>query len=95
MEKTSGFWERLAARAELDTEPVPAQPIIEIGGDTRVLVENHRGVQAYCPEEIRIGLRFGQVRICGHNMVLTRMSREQLLIRGKIDTVSLLRRDTP
>ena len=91
MEKISGFWERLAARAELDTEPVPAQPIIEIGGDTRVLV----GVQAYCPEEILIGLRFGQVRICGHNMVLTRMSREQLLIRGKIDTVSLLRRDTP
>lgn len=42
MEKTSGFWERLAARAELDTEPIPAQPIIEIGGDTRVLVENHR-----------------------------------------------------
>lgn len=58
-------------------------------------MENHRGVQAYCPEEICIGLKFGQVRICGHNMVLTRMSREQLLIRGKIDTVSLLRRDTP
>ena len=63
-------------------------------GNRSLLVENHRGVQAYCPEEILIGLKFGQVRICGHNMVLTRMSREQLLIRGKIDTVSLLRRDS-
>lgn len=95
MEKTSGFWERLAARAELDTEPMPAQPIIEIGGDSRVLVENHCGVRAYCPEEILIGLKFGQVRVCGAKMVLTRMSREQLLIRGRIDSVSLLRRDAP
>ena len=95
MEKISGFWERLAAMAELDTEPIPAQPIIEIGGDTRVLVENHRGVQAYGPEESLMGVKVGRVRICGHNMVLTRMSREQLLIRGKIDTVSLLRGDTP
>lgn len=93
MEKTSGFWERLASRAELDTEPMPAQPIIEIGGDSRVLVENHCGVQAYCPEEILIGLKFGQVRVCGAKMVLTRMSREQLLIRGKIDAVTLIRRD--
>ena len=93
MEKTSGFWERLASRAELETEPMPAQPIIEIGGDSRVLVENHCGVQAYCPEEILIGLKFGQVRVCGSRMVLTRMSREQLLIRGKIDAVALIRRD--
>jgi len=93
VEKSSGFWERLAARAELDTEPMPAQPIIEIGGDSRVLVENHCGVQAYCPGEIIIGLKFGQVRVCGKNLVLTRMSREQLLIRGKIDTVALIRRD--
>lgn len=95
MEKPNRFWERLAFQTELDTEPLPAQPIIEIGGDSRVFVENHRGVQAYSSERVIVGLKFGRICVCGRGLVLTRMSREQLLIQGKIDSVTLLRRDDP
>ena len=85
--------ELLADRAELETEPMPAQPIVEIAGDQRVLVENHRGVIAYSAERILINVAFGTVCICGSGLRLIRMTKAQLVIRGRIDAVSLLRRD--
>lgn len=95
MEKAYRFLERLADRAELETEPLPMQPIVEIAGDRRVLVENHGGVRAYSNEKILINVRFGVVCICGCGLELIRMTKEQLIIRGRIDSVSLQRRNLP
>lgn len=93
MGKAYRFLEMLADRAELETEPMPAQPIIEVAGDRRVLVENHGGVRAYSSERILINVRFGMVCVCGCGLELIRMTKEQLVIRGRIDSVSLQRRN--
>lgn len=93
--KAYHFLERLADHAQLETEPLPAQPIVEIAGECRVLVENHRGVRAYSSQKILIGVNFGQVCVCGCNLKLTRMTKEQLVIRGQIESVSLDRRKGP
>lgn len=93
MGKVYRIMELLADRAELETEPMPAQSIIELAGDQRVLVENHRGVSAYSSERILINVGFGTVCICGCGLRLIRMTKEQLVIRGRIDTVSLQRRN--
>lgn len=85
--------ELLADSTELETEPMPAQPIIEIAGEQRMLVENHRGVSAYSSERIMINVGFGAVCVCGCGLRLFRMTKEQLVIRGRIDTVSLQRRN--
>ena len=63
MGKMYRIMEFLADRAELETEPMPAQPIVEIAGDHRVLVENHRGVSAYSAERILINVSFGTVHL--------------------------------
>lgn len=93
MGKAYRIMELLADRAELETEPMPAQPIIEVAGDRRLLVENHRGVSAYSTEKILINVRFGTVCVCGCGLGLIRMTKEQLVIRGRIDSISLLRRN--
>ena len=67
-------------------------PIIEVEGDQRVLVENHRGISAYSTERILINVNFGTVCVCGCGLRLIRMTKEQLVIRGRIDAVSLQRR---
>lgn len=93
MGKAYRFLESLADRAELETEPMPAQPIIEVAGDSRVLVENHGGVRAYSSERILVNVRFGMVCVCGCGLQLMRMTKDQLVIRGRIDSVSLQRRN--
>ena len=67
-------------------------PIIEISGDSRVFVEKHRGIQQYDPNRICISVSYGQISVTGSGMELCRMSKEQLVIRGKIESVAIIRR---
>ena len=91
--KGHSFLERLAEEAELSMESLPQQPIIELAGDRRVLIENHCGVKAYSREKILVRVQYGYVCVCGCGLELRRMTREQLVIRGKIDGITLHRRD--
>ena len=86
------FLERLAENADLTMEPLPGQPIVEIAGDRRVLIENHFGVKAYGRERIMVKVKYGFVCVCGCGLELLRMTREQLVIKGRIDSVTLQRR---
>ena len=92
MGRSHVFWERLADEAELTGSAIPGQPIVEIAGEHRVLIENHYGVSQYSKEKIGIKVKFGLVCVCGCGLELVRMTREQLVIAGKIDSVNLMRR---
>ena len=80
--------QRLADGADLSAEPLPGQPIVEIAGDRRVLIENHFGVKEYSREKIGVKVKYG----LGCNLELIRMTKEQLIISGRIDAVTLIRR---
>lgn len=82
------LWERL----DLPGEPVPGQPLVEVSGDCRVLIEGHRGVREYSRERIGVRVNYGLVQVCGSALELRCMTREQLVICGRIDCVQLLRR---
>lgn len=86
------FLERLAEDSDLMLEPIPGQTIVELAGDSRVLIENHKGVKAYGRERIVVQVRYGLLIVCGCGLELQHMSREQLVIRGRIDGVNLQRR---
>lgn len=95
MGKGRNFWEQMVEHAALEPESVPGQPIIEIAGDRRVLIENHRGVAAYGRERILVNVKYGTVCICGCNLELVHMTKEQLVITGRIDSMALQRRRCP
>ena len=92
MGKGRNIFEHMIEKTALDPESVPGQPIVEIVGEHRVLIENHQGVAAYGSERILVNVRFGSVSICGCNLEMMHMSRAQLVITGRIDSVGLLRR---
>lgn len=87
----NGFVQRLVTSTELEGEPLPGMPIIEIAGDNRVLIENHTSISEYGENRIRVQVKFGQVMIEGSSLVLSKMTKEQLAISGCIDSVHLLR----
>jgi len=68
------------------------QPIVEIAGQSRVLIENHQGVLAYSLKEIGIKVDYGKIMITGENLQLMQINCEQLVVKGHIDSLQLLGR---
>ncbi len=85
------FIERIAAAADLQAEPLPGLPLVEIAGDRRVLIEQHCGVTEYGRCRICARVKFGAVVISGSGLELTRMTPQQLIVTGRIDGVHLER----
>ncbi|MBQ8835233.1 MAG: YabP/YqfC family sporulation protein [Oscillospiraceae bacterium] len=92
MEWGHGFLERIAEGMDLPGESFPGQSILEIAGDNRVLIEHHFGVVQYSREKISVKVKFGEISVCGHGLELARMTKQQLVICGRIDCVTLQRR---
>lgn len=93
MERKSQWVQKLADSADLAGEPLPGVPVVELAGENRVLIEGHRGVTQYSREQVCVKVSYGCICICGGCLELTRMSREQLIVSGRIDAVKLLRRE--
>lgn len=85
------FLDQVVISADLPSERLPGQPLIEVAGDRRVLIENHIGITAYGCTEIHVKVCYGAVRICGQGLELANMTKQQLVITGKIDCVTLQR----
>lgn len=94
MRKGQGFLERFTEEVDLFCEPLPGRPLVEIAGDQRVLIENHRGVNAYGQQQIIVNVSFGSLSVCGCGLEILRMTKEQLVIHGKISGISLHRRNS-
>ena len=94
MGKGRMFLSHLAEETEMGADSVALRPIVEIAGGERVFIENHCGVMGYSTERILVKVKYGCISVCGCGLQLLRMTREQLIIRGRIDAVSLHRRDT-
>lgn len=93
MRQRKGWMERLTDGADLPGETLPMVPVVELAGDRRVLIENHGGVTEYGTCRIRVRVRYGQVCVTGENLQLSRMTKEQLVISGRIDGISVIRRE--
>ncbi len=81
------LWEQL----DLPGESFPGQVLVEIAGEKRVLIEHHRGVREYSPQRIGVKVRYGVVEVSGCGLELRSMTKEQLVIVGRIDCVALKR----
>ena len=91
MKHRARFFEAFSQNAELPATAVPGHPLVEIVGEHRVLIENHRGVSAYSCNEVRIKVSYGYLCVCGRNLCLSQMTRHQLVLCGCIESVTLCR----
>lgn len=72
---------------DLKTERLRPKTLVELYGNERVLIEEHRGILGYGDDAIRVGTSFGALVIEGMELRLCCMSRSQLVIRGRIGCV--------
>lgn len=92
MRKREKISERLPLKLDLAGEPIQRQQLVEIFGNSRLIVENHRGVVQY--EHCRICIKTGNgiIEVHGQTLELAKMSKEQLVIVGRIERVCLINR---
>lgn len=83
--------ERIVSAADLQGEPIPGLPLVEIAGDKRVLIEHHCGVTQYGRCRISVRVKFGTIIIAGAGLELVKMTGQQLIVTGKIECVQLER----
>lgn len=91
LKQKGNLFDKMAYAMDLPGEALPGQPLIEIIGQGRVLIENHLGVIQYGTAEICVRVSYGCIRVCGKDLHLMRMNRQQLIISGHVDSMMLCR----
>ncbi len=81
----------LALGADLPEEALPGEPVLELLGSSRVLVEHHGGILEYGTERICVRAKYGTLQITGSKLQLLRMLGPQLIITGSIDGIRILK----
>lgn len=76
--------------AELLEDLHPNRSRVEILGSSRVIVENHCGIQEYEDTLLRIKCRGCEVRIVGADLELTALSLDELAVVGTIASVEYI-----
>lgn len=91
MEKVS-LMQKLTDGADLYDEMPPGLPVVEIAGEHRVLIEQHKGMVEFSRERICVKVSYGIVCVSGAALKLSHMSQQRLVISGQIDCVKIMRR---
>lgn len=92
MKQYTNALRRLSGTLYDGKEEQPGVPIVELAGDGRVLIEHHKGVVEYGTEKICIKVPYGLLCVCGLDMELAKMTKDQLVITGKIGSVTIQRK---
>ncbi len=80
---------KVIATAALDATLEPHIPIVEIAGNNHMLIENHISVIGYTSEIVSVKVNFGCIHVSGNNLIISKLTNEQLVIRGCIESIVL------
>ena len=72
---------------EFPREIVSKVPKITITAFDEVLIENFKGIIEYEDFFARISTHIGNINIQGFNLKLSQMTEDDILVRGKIDSI--------
>ena len=68
-------------------EAAGANVRIAVVGQSRAMVENHRGVMAFGPQCVRVRTAQGSVSIRGEKLVICELRRDGLIVTGRIASI--------
>lgn len=69
---------------------MPGLPLVELMGNCRMLIENHRGLVCYDTKEVCVKVKGGMLRVTGRDMTVCNMTACALVIKGHISSLECL-----
>lgn len=88
MQKQSRGKRKIDKWLEMPTEIISNEPKITIVGFNEMLIENYKGILEYEEIYIRINTHIGIININGFNLNLEQMTGDDILVTGKIDSMT-------
>lgn len=82
-----GITQRFADLFDLPRDVILDLPTISAIGNTRVSIENHRGIIEYNNELIRVNTSRGELRIVGKGLYIQTILREEIVVEGRLLSV--------
>ena len=67
-------------------------PVVELTGDSAVLIEQHHGISAYSEEQVCVKVNLGLICIEGSGLTIRVMNHEKVMIYGRISSLRIERR---
>lgn len=83
--------QRMVKMLELPADVVLNLPKTTLVGGMQVFVENHEGLLAYAPDEIRVRTVQGEIVITGRGLQIGSIMPRELVVDGRISHVELRR----
>ena len=80
---------RLASLLQLPGDLVAGVPKLELTGFGELVLEQHRGIERYAPEEITVRVSLGMIRITGDGLIIRQMNDKRIAVTGRIRAVAL------
>ena len=75
----------------LHSEAVSGVTLLEISGDDRVLIENFICILGYTDSTVQVQVEFGIYEISGGSLVISCIQKDQMVIYGRVDCITLRR----
>lgn len=78
---------RLEKLLEMPKEVVSNEPKITISGFNEMLIENYKNILEYEEFYIKLNTYIGVININGFNLNLEKVSTDDIMVTGKIDSI--------
>ncbi|WP_406677969.1 sporulation protein YqfC [Moorella sp. ACPs] len=75
---------------ELPADAVLDLPRLTLVGNSRLVVENHRGISEYQPDLVRLKLSTGELEIKGTGILLREIKPDAIALEGTIQSLRFL-----
>lgn len=82
--------EKITKSLQLPEEILLEKLNIEILGNEKINIINHKGIIYYSSENIRINSTSGLLSIKGKDLLLSTLISEELIIEGEIDSIEYI-----
>lgn len=86
------FSDRVTDILEIPGETMFRLPSLQWTGQDRLYVQNHKGILDYTPGWLVVDTARGSYKISGEDLRLELLSRDSLLLRGEIISITLQKR---
>lgn len=84
------FKKQLSDYLELPGDIMMNLPKIVLVGDMQIFIENHRGIQEYNPQMVRVMVSDKVIEVTGENLTLRNILPDEICVEGQIITLTFL-----